>query len=264
MPPKKVMKLLPNQGKLNTFFNVNKDMNNNGDKNDNNDQSLSHSEASAEGPQSESHVQNQRQRKIQRHFQSRWLSIYSWLRLEKVDNDEYMYCTVCTDNDKMNSMNKASRNRNFQHSTLQRHVNVQDHQLALAVPALKEDMVVCQNKQSVKIDEAVKALLTSTHWMVTENLSLSKFSSFVGLLNELHLESISVLKSFHGISYDSEFSASNFLESLSSVAEEDLNQRLQASPIITVMSDESTDITNTKRLVVYAQIISEDMVPSTL
>ena len=40
MPPKKVMKLLPNQGKLNTFFNVNKDVNNNGDKNDNNDQSL--------------------------------------------------------------------------------------------------------------------------------------------------------------------------------------------------------------------------------
>ena len=116
----------------------------------------------------------------------------------------------------------------------------------------------------MKIDEAVKALLISTHWMVTENLPLSKFSSFVGLLNELHLESISVLKSFHGICYDSEFSATNFIESLSSVAEEDLNQRLQASPIVTVMSDESADITNTKRLVVYAQIISEDMVPSTL
>ena len=45
----------------------------------------------------------------------------------------------------------------------------------------------------------------------------------------------------------SEFSATYFLESLSSVAEEDLNQRLQASPIITVMFDESTDITKTKR-----------------
>ena len=82
-------------------------------------------------------------------------------------------------------------------------MNVQDHQLALAIPALKEDMVACQNKQSVKIDEAIKVLLTSTHRMVTENLPLSKFSLFVGLLNELHLESISVLKSFQSISYDS-------------------------------------------------------------
>lgn len=103
-----VIKLLLNQSKVNTFFNVNKDVK------DNNDQSLSQSEASTEGPQSESHVENQRQRKIQRHFQSSGLSIYSWLRLEKVDNDEYMYCTGCTDNDKMNSMNKASRNQNFQ------------------------------------------------------------------------------------------------------------------------------------------------------
>ena len=62
MPPKKVMKLLPNQGKLNAFFNVNKDVNNNSDKNDNNDQSLSQREAGAEDPQSESHVQNQRQK----------------------------------------------------------------------------------------------------------------------------------------------------------------------------------------------------------
>ena len=96
MPPKKAIKLLPNQSKLNTFLNLNKhvstvnDVNNNNDKNtNNNDQSQS--EASADGPQS--HVQNQKQRKIQRHFQSRWLSIYSWLRLEKEEYDEYMYCT---------------------------------------------------------------------------------------------------------------------------------------------------------------------------
>ena len=80
----------------------------------------------------------------------------------------------------MNSMNKASKNQNFQHSILQRHVNLQDHKLALSIPALKENMVAGLNKQSVKTDEAVKAHLTSKHWMVTENLPMSKFRSFVG------------------------------------------------------------------------------------
>ena len=37
MPPTKVTKLLPNQAKLNPFFNENKDVSNNSDKNDNTD-----------------------------------------------------------------------------------------------------------------------------------------------------------------------------------------------------------------------------------
>lgn len=59
--------------------------------------------------------------------------------------------------------------------------------------------------------------------MVIENLFLFKFSLFVGLFNELYLESILVLKLFYGISYDLEFFVSNFFESLLSVVEEDLS-----------------------------------------
>ena len=59
MPPRKAIKHLPFQGKLNTFFNLNKhvstvnDVKNNNDKNTNNDQSQS--EAGAEHYGSETH-----------------------------------------------------------------------------------------------------------------------------------------------------------------------------------------------------------------
>lgn len=51
---------------------------------------------------------------------------------------------------------------------------------------------------------------------------------------------------------------------MSKVADTHLNESLSASPVVTVMSDESIDISNTKPLVIYAQIISDDMKPSTL
>ena len=66
------------------------------------------------------------------------------------------------------------------------------------------------------------------------------------------------------MNYDSEFTVSEMLDSLAIVAEDELNDRLAKSDVVTILSDESTDISNTKRLVIYAQVISEDMQPSTL
>ena len=66
------------------------------------------------------------------------------------------------------------------------------------------------------------------------------------------------------VNYESELSVSEFPDSLSKVADTHLNESLSASPMVTVMSDESTDISNTKRLVIYAQVISDEMKPSTL
>lgn len=43
-----------------------------------------------------------------------------------------------------------------------------------------------------------------------------------------------------------------------------MKQKLDESPVVTVLADESTDISNTKRLVLYAQVISTDMKPSTM
>ena len=38
---------------------------------------------------------------------------------------------------------------------------------------------------------------------------------------------------------------------------------MASSPVVTALADESTDIANHKRLVIYTQIISDDMKPST-
>ena len=50
---------------------------------------------------------------------------------------------------------------------------------------------------------------------------------------------------------------------MSSVVEDNFKSDLANSKVVTALADESTDISNHKSLVIYAQIISEDMKPST-
>ena len=49
---------------------------------------------------------------------------------------------------------------------------------------------------------------------------------------------------------------------MSKVVEDNLKSELASSSIVTALADESTDISNHKRLVIYAQIISEVMKPT--
>ena len=58
------------------------------------------------------------------------------------------------------------------------------------------------------------------------------------------------------MSHDFSYSALEFLHSISNVLKEELFEKLQSSPFVTVLADESTDITVNKRLVIYAQILN--------
>ena len=82
------------------------------------------------------------------------------------------------------------------------------------------------------------------------------------LLHDLGLQDIVLIKET-AIQYQSYFSALELAESLSDVVEEELKEKLAKSPVVSALTDESTDISNHKRLVLYTQIIDEEMKPST-
>ena len=92
-----------------------------------------------------------------------------------------------------------------------------------------------------------------------------KYKSLLNLIHDLtaeEIDSIGILKN-STIQYESATTCSELLESLSNVVEDSLVCDLQNSSFVTALADESTDIANNKPLVIYAQIISDDMKPST-
>lgn len=200
-----------------------------------------------------------------RSFQKHWLELYSWLKYDETSNT--MYCSLCSEAKKSNGMTKEAMCANFQMSTLSRHAGLKDHQMLVQAPQLRHDMkIVCQ-KQDNKHEAAVKILFKALHWIVSEDIPLLKFKSFLDFLHELDkeghsLSDIRVLK-MSNINYDSAYTSSELLECLANVVEDDLQRDIQNSKFVTALADESTDIANNKRLVIYTQLISEDMKPST-
>ena len=83
-----------------------------------------------------------------------------------------MFCKVCTGKNKKNGLTKDAKCRNFQNSTLTRHVTLQEHQMALQKPQLPEHFRAAQEKADSQQDIAVSVLLKIAHWLCVEGLPL--------------------------------------------------------------------------------------------
>ncbi|KAL3879845.1 hypothetical protein ACJMK2_032124 [Sinanodonta woodiana] len=255
MPPKK-MKFDPKQKTLDILFN---------DLNSTDKQNLvSSSDVQDENACSASSIIH-KVPKI-RQFQPKWLKTYSWLRYDNGGankNEDFMFCEICTDNKKVNGMNKIAKNRNFQNSTLTRHADLADHKLCLIAPELRTNFEKCSAKLTSDQDKAITVLLKVVKWMADEDIPLNKFKSFVNLLHELGVQDLDVLRKSN-INYESSVTASELLESLAEFANNAVTITMKKSPVVTLLADESNDISNRKRLVMYAQTLSEDLMPVSL
>ena len=172
-----------------------------------------------------------------------------------------MLCSLCIKNGRENSFAKGCTN--YRRSAILDHVKTKDHALARSVPHLIKNNERCQEKIMSNQDKAALIALKAVHWLVNEDLPLSKYSSLVRFLKELDVPFADHLNISEKINYESYDSAVEFLNALSESAEESVKKKLNESETVTVLADESTDITTRKKLIIYAQVVSKDLKPST-
>ena len=178
-----------------------------------------------------------------------------------------MYCTLCTEAKKWNGMSQDAKCRNFQNSTLTRHAGLTEHKILIDAPSLRNDLRIINEKKDSKEERAIQIVFLCLHFLIGEDIALVKFKPLVEFLHNLvkdgyDLNDMGVLK-MSDIGYESSYTSSEILSCMADVVEDNLKSKLEESEVVTVLADESTDIANHKRLVVYAQIISEDMTPKT-
>jgi len=106
-------------------------------------------------------------------------------------------------------------------------------------------------------DKTALVLFKTTHWMAQEDIPLSKFGSLSGFMTEVGVPDLELLKQ-KAVSYSSRYTATEILSSMTATLDVNLKKKLGESPFVTVLTDESTDISNHKRLVVYVQIVNPD------
>ena len=104
-------------------------------------------------------------------------------------------------------------------------------------------------------DTALIKAMKSVHWLVSENLPLSKYESFVHLLKDLEVPGLEGLAVSSRLSYESYYTATELLEAMSATVDDKINAKLADSPFIAILADESTDISNTQRMTITAIVI---------
>ena len=187
-----------------------------------------------------------------RNFQKVWLSAYKWLRYD--NRKDLMHCQLCRETKSNSTMAKGTNN--FRTSTITRHLTFSEHQLL--VSALKEwrhfekAAAVAETKQEKAVAIAMKAVF----WKCSENLALSKLSSLMELLKLLGVPNIEHLKIGKPIDYTGYNSACGFLKVFSDVIDANLVTKTADSPVITVLTDESTDIVVNHRLTADSPVIT--------
>ncbi|XP_021373041.1 zinc finger protein 862-like [Mizuhopecten yessoensis] len=107
-----------------------------------------------------------------------------------------------------------------------------------------------------KSDSLTKALSTA-YWMAKENVASMKFSSMLDFMDYQGVD-VTSMKVGDNATYSSRASVEEFQECIAEVVESDLLEKVKASPFISILTDESTDISNTKKMVLYIRLVDQD------
>ena len=185
-----------------------------------------------------------------RTYLPKWERIYSWLEYD--DKVQLMTCRICKSKGRKNVFTTGSSN--FKTSTLEDHQKTKDHQTAMIAPMLEKHMEKAQNKAQSDAEKGVLVALEAAYFLASENIALVKFKALIQFLRRVKAANINHLKLSDNTLYESSYSANEFVDAIAKVLEMELESKLAASPAVTVLADESTDIAVNKRLVLYAQI----------
>ena len=100
--------------------------------------------------------------------------------------------------------------------------------------------------------QAVMGALKCLYWLAKEETAHhTKFSSLLELGKSLGCSYLSELQIGRNTHYTSHRVIDEFLSALSACVQDGILSKVQASPVVSFLCDESTDISNLKQLVVF-------------
>ena len=209
--------------------------------------------------QSSSSVENNNNNKTSdlknpRVFKRKWCDVYSWLQFDEEENS--MLCSLCLKHKKSNAL--TSECRNFRTSTLSRHAESTDHREAILAESISGSFEKAVKKVFDEKEEALIKAMTVSFWMAKEDLAIDKFESLLNLLEYLETPALENLKTGQKVTYKSDKSCVEFIEALSSTIRHKIMGKIESSPFVSILCDESTDIGVKKKLSVYVKVVDPD------
>uniref|UniRef100_A0A1A8N571 DUF4371 domain-containing protein n=1 Tax=Nothobranchius rachovii TaxID=451742 RepID=A0A1A8N571_9TELE len=159
--------------------------------------------------------------------------------------------------------------RCYKTSTLRRHADGVSHTAAIK---RKREADSAKNVMAKAIEDAhlqsaaeLKGLLKTAYFIAKNEMAKAKFCHVVKFLKEMECPAFKKLTetSSYG-SYVNEKGLSEMQQAIASTLVEDVDKAVERSPVFSLILDESTDISNTKRLIISVRFIDDNKVKTKL
>ncbi|XP_078607889.1 zinc finger protein 862-like [Branchiostoma floridae x Branchiostoma japonicum] len=194
-----------------------------------------------------------------RHFSSTWLNhkhYKDWLVYKEVDGVGRMFCKLCIKYKKGSAFaNEGSTC--FQATTLKDHKKSTAHGAAEKLEKLSKSMCIVKAsaKMVSKAEQSVVAAMKNVYFLAKEELATRKHKPLLELEKDIGCEAVSSLSTGGNATYDSNESANGFQDAISATITEDMLNEIRNSTAVSLMIDESTDISVSKNLITFISYI---------
>ncbi|XP_070546167.1 uncharacterized protein C17orf113-like [Ptychodera flava] len=191
-----------------------------------------------------------------RKYRPEWETEFVWLKKQKLKIDGHevdrMFCSICRCSGMNNAFTSVDGCGDLQRSALTRHRDREDHKIAVKSKPLKSRMetVVKQNADRRKDSHA--GMIRTVYMMAKNEMADDLFSSLIEL--QLQNDCKALLEA---PLYKHHSSVSEMQEAIADVINEDLQREINASPLISVIVDETVNVTIDKKLIVFLRIIAD-------
>jgi hypothetical protein len=112
---------------------------------------------------------------------------------------------------------------------------------------MSENFERAVKKVDVKVSDSIIPQLKSVHWLVTQKIPLDKFNSLI----QLQQENGAIITG----AYKHHEQVNEMLTAMTDVCKESLRTKMEESPFIGIVLDESIDIAIYKKLILYVTVI---------
>lgn len=191
--------------------------------------------------------------KIDRNFNKDWLTKHSWLEFK----DGRMFCGPCTKQKKVNVFTEGCTN--FRTTTLDRHLASGDHRQAIKDMVASTTMHKMMKKQLDSNDNALIHAMRTIYFMNKNYIAMHKYGDFVDFLLLQGCKSLEPLAD----QYKSHCITDDYITAIDMVINEAMREKIENAAYVSLLTDESCDITNQKKLAVYMKFANEDCKVST-
>ena len=172
-----------------------------------------------------------------------------------------MFCSLCIRAKEVNAFTFGTDN--FPTSTITRHISGGNHKAAVCSSEQAGDLKKSIEKQLSDKEQAVVSAMKCVYFMIKQCYASSGYGDFVDFIGYMNCPDIDQLNCGDNATYTSVDIAYEFQDSIAAVIYSSLEKSLLNSPCISLLADNSTDISVAKKLV-YARAVNTDFRPLTM